>query len=404
MSDIFNYLVISVCLISGYTLLVSIFNVFYFKKPKLLKPKSNKKISIIVPCRNEEKNIVKCVDSLLEQDYNNIEIILVDDNSSDRTWFLINNLSKNNKNIKAIKGQPLPNNWRGKNWACHQGFNSTRGNYLLFMDADTKLTKFAVSSGINQLENDNLEFLSLVPNRKINNIVDFFIWSMVSFFIFSWIPLYLAKKSPYSFFAAGFGQYLLFTRESYEKIDGHNSIKNLLLDDFELARRIKHVGFNSSIFNGTDLVETEGYSTSANAIDGHGKVIFAAFRYNILIFLFAFSGLLLIFYLPFLNLFSFILGIELYDRHLFFSFMSVIFMFLTCFISTKSFSLPIRSPFLYPISMIVLLFSGYRSFLSSFDGQIEWKGRSTPVINFNKIYRIIFFPIFVLYWVYRKIR
>ena len=163
MSDIFNYLVISVCLISGYTLLVSIFNVFYFKKPKLLKPISNKKISIIVPCRNEEKNIVKCVDSLLEQDYDNIEIILVDDNSSDRTWFLINNLSKNNKNIKSIKGQQLPSNWRGKNWACHQGFNSTRGNYLLFMDADTKLTKFAVSSGINQLENDNLEFLSLVP-------------------------------------------------------------------------------------------------------------------------------------------------------------------------------------------------------------------------------------------------
>ena len=177
-----------------------------------------------MPCRNEEKNIIKCVDSLLEQDYDNIEIILVDDNSSDRTWFLINNLSKNNKNIKSIKGEQLPSYWRGKNWACHQGFNSTRGNYLLFMDADTNLTKFAVSSGINQLENDNLEFLSLVPNRKINNIVDFFIWSMVSFFIFSWIPLYLAKKSPYSFFAAGFGLYLLFTRESYEKIDGHNSI------------------------------------------------------------------------------------------------------------------------------------------------------------------------------------
>jgi len=98
------------------------------------------------------------------------------------------------------------------------------------------------------------------------------------------------------------------------------------------------------------------------------------------------------------------LGIELYDRHLFFSFMSVIFMFLTCFISTKSFSLPFKSSFLYPISMIVLLFSAYRSFLSSFDAQIEWKGRATPVINLNKIYKIIFFPILVLYWVYRKIR
>ena len=86
MSDIFNYLVISVCLISGYTLLVSIFNVFYFKKPKLLKPKSNKKISIIVPCRNEEKNILECVNSLLEQDYENIEIILVDDNGEVLPW------------------------------------------------------------------------------------------------------------------------------------------------------------------------------------------------------------------------------------------------------------------------------------------------------------------------------
>ena len=119
---------------------------------------------------------------------------------------------------------------------------------------------------------------------------------MVSWFILSWIPIYLAKKLPFGIFAAGFGQFLLFNREAYEKSGGHKKISSMVLDDFELARSVKSNGFNSDILDGTNLIETKGYESAIQAVDGHAKSIFATFRYKILIFLLAFFGLILLFY------------------------------------------------------------------------------------------------------------
>ena len=296
MNEIFNNLLLTIVILSGYTFLVSILNVFSFAKPKPLFPKKKNLLSIIVPCRNEEENINNCVDSILAQDYKNFELLLIDDNSTDNTWNIIKNLSKSHKNIHSFKGKPLPKNWAGKNWACDQAAKRSSGDFLLFIDADTTLSEYAVSSGLKQLEEDKIEFLTLVPKRKFFNFTDYLIWIMVSWFIFSWIPFYVARKIPYSLLAAGFGQFLLFNKEAYAKIGGHEHIKGLVLDDFELARSIKNFGFSSSVMDGTSLVETNGYKTSLESVDGHAKSIFATFRYNILLFLVAFFGLLILFY------------------------------------------------------------------------------------------------------------
>lgn len=404
MNEIFNNLLLTIVILSGYTFFVSILNVFSFSKPKPLFPKKVNLLSIIVPCRNEEENIGNCVESILSQDYKNFELLLIDDNSTDNTWNIIQNLSKNNKNIYSFKGKSLPKNWAGKNWACDQAVRKSSGDFLLFIDADTTLSKYAVSSGLNHLEEDKIEFLTLVPKRKFYNFTDYLIWIMVSWFIFSWIPFYVARKIPYSLLAAGFGQFLLFNKEAYTKIGGHEHIKGLVLDDFELARSIKNFGFSSSVMDGTSLVETNGYKTSLESVDGHAKSIFATFRYNILLFLVAFFGLLILFYVPFLNVFYFLFGFEIESFYLLLSLSSIAFVFMSILLSSKAFSISLFSSFIYPVAMIVLLFSGYRSFLSSFDGELEWKGRSTPSIGLKKVYSIIFAPLVFLNWVYKKIR
>jgi len=404
LSEIFDKLIIVILFVSSYTVLISIINLFSFQRPKPLYPKNKSKISILIPCRNEENNITECVESLILQDYDHLEILLIDDNSTDNTWSKIKNLSNKYPQVNAFKGRPLPDNWTGKNWACHQLSQKAKGEYFLFIDADTKLAKYSVSSGLKHLEDKNLEFITLVPKRTIFNVTDYLIWIMVSWFIFSWIPFYLAKKLPFSIFAAGFGQFLFFNKEAYLKIGGHKKISNLVLDDFELARSIKSHGFNSDILDGTHLIETKGYTSSIDAVDGHAKAIFATFRYNILVFAFAFFGLILLFYVPWLNLISYFLQIELSAQHIFISLLSIGFLFLSTLISTKAFSLSILSSFLYPFAMLVLLFSGYRSFLSSFDGDIKWKGRSTPSTGIKKLYTLIFFPFIVLNWFYRKIK
>ena len=172
MNEIFNNLLLTIVILSGYTFFVSILNVFSFSKPKPLFPKKGNLLSIIVPCRNEEENIGNCVESILSQDYKNFELLLIDDNSTDNTWNIIQNLSKNNKNIYSFKGKSLPKNWAGKNWACDQAVRKSSGDFLLFIDADTTLSKYAVSSGLNHLEEDKIEFLTLVPKRRFYNITD----------------------------------------------------------------------------------------------------------------------------------------------------------------------------------------------------------------------------------------
>jgi len=404
LSEIFDKLIIAILFVSAYSVLISILNLFSFQKPKPLSPKNKSKVSVLIPCRNEENNIVECVESLLIQDYQNLEILLIDDNSTDNTWAQIKNLSEKYPHVSAYKGRPLPNNWTGKNWACHQLSQKAKGEYFLFIDADTKQAKYSISSALKHVEDKNLEFITLVPKRNIFNFTDYLIWIMVSWFIFSWIPFYIAKKLPFSIFAAGFGQFLFFNKEAYLKIGGHKKISNLVLDDFELARSIKSSGFNSDILDGTHLIETKGYTSSIEAVDGHAKAIFATFRYNILLFAFAFFGLILLFYVPWLNLISYFFQIELSAQHILISFLSIGFLFLSILISTKAFSLSILSSFLYPIAMLVLLFSGYRSFLSSFDGDIKWKGRSTPSTGIKKLYTLIFFPFIVINWFYKKLR
>jgi len=404
MSEIFDNLVLIILALSLYTFFVSIVNLLFFKKPKPLSPKQNPLISILVPCRNEEENIDKCVNSLIDQDYEKLEILLIDDNSSDNTWKKIEHLSSQNSQVKSFKGRNLPENWTGKNWACHQLSQKAKGEYLLFIDADTHLAKFSVSSGLKHMEDNSLELLTLVPKRNLFNFTDYLIWIMVSWFIFSWIPFYIAKKLPYSIFAAGFGQFLLFNREAYDKVGGHKKISNLVLDDFELARSIKTSGFNSEILDGTGSVETKGYSSSIEAVDGHAKAIFSTFRYNILLFLTAFFGLLFLFFVPWLNIVAYFFNIELSAQHILISLLSILFIFLSIFISSKAFTMSLFSAFLYPIAMLVLLFSGYRSFLSSFDGEIKWKGRATPSIGLRKLYILIFFPFLIINWVFKKIR
>ena len=94
-------------------------------------------VSIVLPARNEEKYIEKCLDSLLKQDYSNYEIIVINDSSSDNTEEIIKRYRKSHSKIIYVNAQPKPKGWAGKNWACYQGYLHSKGDLFLFTDADT---------------------------------------------------------------------------------------------------------------------------------------------------------------------------------------------------------------------------------------------------------------------------
>ena len=264
--------------------LLAVVNLFFIRRASIsdsLKTQSAL-VSILIPARNEEANIGRCLYSLIDQSYKNIEIIILDDDSTDYTFSIAKEISKKDKRIKIVKGMPIEKDWLGKNWACHQLSSIAKGDMLLFIDADTKLQSKTIEETITEMEESDIDLITLFPKRVTSTSVDKIISVTVGWFIFSCLPILFSNKNP--IFSSAFGQYLLFRKGAYFSIGGHESIKDNILDDFELGRSITREGFNLKVFDGTDRISTFSYSSEREAIDGLSKSIFPFFSNRVVPF------------------------------------------------------------------------------------------------------------------------
>ena len=286
----------------AFSILVSILgviNLIFIKKPIVYSQNNiSSLVSVLIPARNEEVNIKRCLYSLIDQSYKNLEIIVLDDDSDDQTYNIVKDVSKNFSSIKLIKGERKSNGWTGKNWACHQLSKFAKGDFLLFIDADTKLQKNTISETVSEMNNNDVDLISLFPNRITNTAIDKIISVTIGWFIFSCLPIIFSNKNP--MFSSAFGQFLLFRKGAYFSIGGHESIKDKILDDFELGRLITMRGYNLNVFDGTERISTFSYSTEKEALDGLSKSIFPFFNnklipFLILLILFLSMGLMPIF-------------------------------------------------------------------------------------------------------------
>lgn len=229
------------------------------KSPKLewsarYRIKSKPRVSIIVPARNEGLTISKCLQSLLSQDYDNYEVIAVDDSSTDNTFSIISDLSKNNLTLTPIKCPPRPDDWVGKNWACFQGYKKSTGEILLFTDADTVHRPDALTSAINTMMHDQLDALTLVPKLLCQDIITKFTLPVLSVFLHSrYSPLRVNNpKNKIGYF---FGSFYLISKTNYEKIGTHEQVRQELVEDGALGRIVKEQGMNLRLVRGENYVE-----------------------------------------------------------------------------------------------------------------------------------------------------
>lgn len=238
-------------------------------------------ISIMIPARNEAENIKTCVLSLLKQDYSNIEILVLDDNSTDDTSLIVKRISKKDSRVKLITGKPLKEGWIGKSYACHQLAKHAKGEYLLFTDADTLYFKNAVSSAVGCLIKNKLDALSAIPKQIMVSIHERLVVTWVHFGILSLLPLIMVKKSRYPLFCTANGQCMLFKREVYRKIGGHKSIKTKILEDIHISKQVKRHGYKFMIFDGSKNIYCRMYRNFRGLIKGFSKFMFAAFDFKV---------------------------------------------------------------------------------------------------------------------------
>lgn len=188
------------------------------------------KVSVLIPVRNEEKNIAICLRSLLKQNYDNFEILVLDDFLYDNTRKIVQSFAPK---VKLIEGKQLPTGWTGKNWACHQLSCVAQGEILLFTDADNFYHPHAIVCTIGWMQKLNLDLLSTFPQQTTKTFPEKLVVPVVDLFVYSFLPLWLTYLTRFPSLAAANGQWIAIKKTSYKKLGGHESVKAQVVEDVE---------------------------------------------------------------------------------------------------------------------------------------------------------------------------
>ena len=180
-------------------------------------------VSIIVTAKNEERAIKSCLDSLLAQSYDNLEILAIDDSSTDGTAEIIRKLATDSPVLHLIPAGSKPEGWVGKSWPCWRGFQEAKGNYLLFVDADSTFQRSVVERSVRYVEKNSFDMFSLAPRVRFHGIWAKAVLPLITGAINLLYPL---KKvnDPKSKRAYVFGTYFLIRIEVYRETGGHSKV------------------------------------------------------------------------------------------------------------------------------------------------------------------------------------
>lgn len=339
-------------------------------------------VSVLVPARNEERNIAGCVESLLAQDYPNFEVIVLDDESSDGTRRILETIAAAHLELRLLDGVPPASKVVGKNWACSQLAIQARGELLLFTDADTHHHKNMLSSAVTALLGEKADLLTGFPRQEVRSwgeklLVPFFSWV-----IFSFIPLAVAYRFNLSFLSSAVGQFMLFRREAYQTIGGHASVGASVVDDISLARRIQSARLRCRMAHLADLVTCRMYHTGREAVDGFTKNLFAVFDYRLIPYMFAFLWLLAMFWEP-----LFVLALGLSGKGYLSPPVSIAGCLagavLVWMIPYINLGIPFELAFLYPFTILANVVVAFRSLIFTLGGKNKWKERSLARVRWK---------------------
>lgn len=232
------------------------------------------RVSVLVPARNEAESIAACVISLMQQDYLNLELIVLDDDSSDGTGAKLDALAERFPRLTVIHAtDALPAGWNGKSYACQRLAERASGDWLLFTDADTIHTRRSVSLGIAQARALDVSLLSAFPYQLTQS------WSekITVSFIIDFLPLlgldFAGIQRAASGSTAANGQYMLVRAEDYRALGGHGAIAPELVDDVALARRFQAHGRKIALVDGSKMLSCRMYRSAGDVWAGFSKNI-----------------------------------------------------------------------------------------------------------------------------------
>ena len=254
-----------------------IFNLRTLKRPHSdsITPEPAPFVSVLIPARDEEANIKVCLESLQKQDYPNFEVLVLDDNSSDNTSNIVERIVATDNRIRLFRGEPLPEGWTGKPFACYQLAREARGSWLLFVDADTIHARHMLRSVLALALKFNTSLLSGFPRQLATSLLQKVAIPVLYFVILSWLPLWWLQRSKQTRPSLAIGQFLLFPREEYWRIGGHKAVKSKILEDVWLGIEVNRHGGRHIAIDLSPVVSCNMYQSLGAMWEGFIKWIYS---------------------------------------------------------------------------------------------------------------------------------
>ena len=352
-------------------LLVAIINwLTFIHLPENIKLSYQPFISILIPARNEENNIGNLLVDLSTLKYQNFEIIVYNDNSTDNTAKIVEEYSSRNNSVKLINGGEPENGWLGKNYACHQLASQACGEMYLFLDADVRVENSLIEKSIAYMQKYNLELLSIFPKQIMTNIGAQLAVPLMNWILLSLLPLSLVRLSSWTSFSAANGQFMLFDALTYKQHSPHNHFKNNKVEDIAILHYFKEKKIKVATLLGDESIRCNMYNNLPEAIDGFSKNIFEFFGGSALItILFATITIFAPVYLYFFN------GLAESILYIIFGLLIRIFISLASYQSVAKNTLLIIPQHFVFISII------YAAIINKKNKSFKWKNRNILSVN-----------------------
>lgn len=237
------------------------------------------RVSVIVSALNEADTIEPALRSLLALRYPGLEIIAIDDRSTDATPAILDRMSQEYPQLRVLHIAALPAGWLGKNHALSRGAAIASGEYLLFTDADVVFEPSALTRAVNYCEQRGVDHLTLLFDVVVKTpLLRMLVLSFSVNFMARFKPWKVATSPKHFLGAGGFN---LVRADAYRSMGGHAAIPLAVLDDMMLGKRIKSADYRQHVLYGRDLVGVEWYRNAPDMINGMQKNIFAAFDYQL---------------------------------------------------------------------------------------------------------------------------
>jgi glycosyltransferase involved in cell wall biosynthesis len=238
------------------------------------------KVSVIIPARNEERNVEEALQSVLKQDYRELEVIVVDDRSTDRTADILDRVASANPTIRVVHLKELPPGWLGKNYALYRGAQEASGELLLFTDADVVMRPSAVGRAISYLLERRLDHLAIAPDVKMPGVLlQVFVGAFGIFFSLYARPW--KAKDPKSTWCIGIGAFNMVRTGVYRAVGTHQAIAMRPDDDIKLGKLVKKCGYRQEFLFGKQMLHVEWYASVRELVDGLTKNAFAGVNYRV---------------------------------------------------------------------------------------------------------------------------